>query len=543
MDPRTRDVEDWLRMVDKGSIQLPRFQRGEEWEISNVEKLMTSVLQGLPIGAFRSRPISSASDGTERIIELLLDGQQRLTALWRALTDNYPNHTFLIDLEKAADENLAVVAQSRWERDGTRFPLWTDVESECRERGKIPLRLLNPLLPDQVGDWALKAEKGDTNRAWSLSDQIKEMKGRTQNFKIPALVLGSSTKPHIAIRVFIQMNTNYVRLTPFDVVVAQIEQSIQQSLVERVKGLQTEFQDLVDLADMGDLALSVLALLKDQPANERGFLSLARIGFDRFDEDWEKVREGTAGLLSILQGEGVLHSQVLPTESVLAPIAAAWSEAPQHGDAAGRVRTLMRRYLWHSFFSPRYDRSIPTRVLEDHRALRGVARGIIGPEHVPCLTEELPSPEEIALAPWPRRKNRLARAILCVSLRGKANDIADATPVTSKNLPKREYHHMYPRKWLETKGFSLEEADKALNCILITWKTNREIGAKEPLAYLKDRVQNAALGDAEIRSRLRTHGVDYDLLEKGDYLHFVDERSQYCHQAMEALCRGEDWRP
>jgi hypothetical protein len=541
-------------MVRGGSIQLPRFQRGEEWEIGHVERLMTSMVQNLPIGAFlvleiggdppfQSRPLHTVTRGGERIIELLLDGQQRLTALWRALHDNYPGFNLLVDLEREEEEGLTVVAQRRWQRDDRQFPLWVDIPKECLERGKIPFTLVNPLLSDGIKAWALRAEDGDLERAWRLSDRINELKGKIENFMIPALVLGAETSPHLAIRVFIQMNTNYVRLTAFDIVVAQVEQAIGESLADRVHALQRDFLLLPDLAEPGDLVLGILALLKDQPPNERGFLSLAKIGFEHFDEEWQKVCRGTAELLTFMQAEGVIHSQVLPTESVLAALAAVWAEAPQHSDAAGRVRTLMRRYLWYASFSPRYDRAVPTRVLEDYRALRRAVLEGGAPEEVPCLQEELPSQEEIAETPWPRRKHRLARAILCLGLRGGAIDIADGAPLTSMNLRQREYHHVFPRNWLESKGFDVGEADRAVNCIVITWKTNREISAKEPLVYLRERVEGASLGEAEIRGRLRAHGVDYEVVARNDYPEFVQQRAFYCQQAMEALCRGEDWRP
>ena len=554
MDPIPRTVGSWLRMVHAGSIALPRFQRGEEWEPGNVEKLLTSVAQGLPIGAFLvlqvgdtvpfiSRPLHTAAPGHERIIELLLDGQQRLTGLWRALHDNYSDTTVLVDLEKEDEEAVAVVAQRRWNHNGTRFPNWVDSPKQCWERLKFPILLLNPLLPDKVSDWARSAVDGSVEGAWALSDRIKEFKTNLDNFKVPALVLEPETPPYVAIKVFIQMNTNYVRLTAFDIVVAQVEQAIGESLAERVQALRREVPLLPELTDPGELVLSMLALLRDQPPNERGFLSLARIGFADFDEVWQRIRHGAAELVDFLQAETIVHSQVLPTETVLAPIATLWADAPKHSDAAGRFRTLMRRYLWHAFFSPRYDRSVPTRVLEDYRALRTVIRDSATPDQVPCFNEELPSKEDIALAPWPRRRHRLARAILCLTLRGGALDIADADRITPTNLRQREYHHTFPRAWLQDQGVEVEHADRAVNCIIISWKTNREVSAKEPLAYLRERVEGATLGEPEVRARLTTHGVDYDLLACNEFQRFLQQRADDCHQAMNALCRGEDWRP
>ena len=49
----------------------------------------------------------------------------------------------------------------------------------------------------------------------------------------------------------------------------------------------------------------------------------------------------------------------------------------------------------------------------------------------------------------------------------------------------------------------------ALNCAFITWKTNRVIGRKDPLEYLKDRVQWD--GEESVRERMKSHLIDFDL--------------------------------
>ena len=95
-----RCIDDWLRKVRTGAILLPRFQRpvcrqaGMKHGLPNViEDFLTSVIRDLPTGStlvlqvgeeipFISRTIEGAPKKEGRVLELLLDGQQRLTALW-----------------------------------------------------------------------------------------------------------------------------------------------------------------------------------------------------------------------------------------------------------------------------------------------------------------------------------------------------------------------------------------------------------------------------------------------------------------------------
>jgi uncharacterized alpha-E superfamily protein len=43
--------------------------------------------------------------------------------------------------------------------------------------------------------------------------------------------------------------------------------------------------------------------------------------------------------------------------------------------------------------------------------------------------------------------------------------------------------------------FADEQVFRALNCALVTWRTNRTISNKNPIAYLKERADNSALGE------------------------------------------------
>ena len=130
-----------------------------------------------------------------------------------------------------------------------------------------------------------------------------------------------------------------------------------------------------------------------------------------------------------------------------------------------------------------------------------------------------------------------------MSLRGGAEDIADGAVLSPGNIQGREYHHLYPADWLKDKGIDEEDADQALNCALITWRTNRKIAAKEPLKYLLERCEASTLGEPEIRRRLVTHFVDFDLLAEGEYHGFLEERARNLGLAVKDLCAGHPWKP
>src|SRR4029077_13382083 len=105
MEARNRKLVDWYGKIQRAEIKLPRFQRFEAWDRQRICSLLHVVIQNLPLGItlvlevgesekFVSRFVKTAPEIDGRIYEQLLDGQQRLTALWRALHNNYESETY-----------------------------------------------------------------------------------------------------------------------------------------------------------------------------------------------------------------------------------------------------------------------------------------------------------------------------------------------------------------------------------------------------------------------------------------------------------------
>ncbi len=81
--------------IAHGHLQLPSFQRSWCWGDDDVRELIASIAAGNPIGSFtftdagsiEHRPLAGAEKTAERseAVQLILDGQQRLTAAYQAL--------------------------------------------------------------------------------------------------------------------------------------------------------------------------------------------------------------------------------------------------------------------------------------------------------------------------------------------------------------------------------------------------------------------------------------------------------------------------
>ncbi len=570
MEARNRRLPDWLGRVRTGQLVLPRFQRYESWSHGEAVTLLDSVLRGRPIGAalvlaigdtepFVCRILEGAPEPTERTTEHLLDGQQRLTTIWKALNDGYSNRSYFAVLNPDAEDFSLVRSFSRWMRNGRRYPLWADQPKKVLSRGLVPMALLNPKTTSQkIRSWCDNATDS-IEESRDTQDLIAPLQTAVREANLPYLELPVKTPPEEAIDVFIKMNTSAVRLSAFDIVVAQMEAATGQSLHELEGSLRSAVPDAERYVQVPDLVLRVAALREDRPPTESSFLVL---DLPRLSTEWGAIERGIRGAIGFLEEEHIFDRDRLPTVAVVPVLASIWSQMPQSLDAHGKARTLLRQYLWRSFFTERYDRSAATAALQDYRGIRArlVEGKVAAP--VPVLDEgryPLAEIEELERAPWPRLRNTLARGILAVSLRGGGKDFADGTRATRESLAHREYHHLFPVALLKT-GNAIEKShvNLALNCALVTWNTNRNISAKEPVAYLQERVKRASLGKDQIRRRLRSHIIPFEKLNVGGYSNIDDEaarsrriRSDYdafiraraaaVHDIVEKLCSGEEW--
>lgn len=85
-------IETLLAWVDSGEIAIPEIQRPFVWDSSKVRDLMDSLYQGYPIGyviAWRNPNVRLKDGSLSEGKKVLIDGQQRVTALTAAILGQY----------------------------------------------------------------------------------------------------------------------------------------------------------------------------------------------------------------------------------------------------------------------------------------------------------------------------------------------------------------------------------------------------------------------------------------------------------------------
>ena len=383
--------------------------------------------------------------------------------------------------------------------------------------------------------------------------KLSDLRSQVGNYNFPLLSLPVTTPKGVAIDVFVKLNRNQEELSVFDVIVAQAEAQTGESLHDLVENIRRDMPAIDEYMPISALVLRMAALREDMDPTESHF---HRLDLPNLISNWDAIRKGVEGVTRFLEGEKVFDKQRLPTVAVVPVIAATFSDLPTL-DAAGRTRILLKKYLW-SFFTNRYEFAAGTAALNDYRYIKAEAqRGTHPSTSIFDDEYQIANEEMIKDAGWPKRRNTLTRGILAVSLRAGGLDFADESPISRDSIRSREYHHLFPDHLLKEDGHLVNgEGDKAINCALITWNTNRNIAAKAPLAYLRERVKNAPEGEPGVRRRLATHAIPFAALNvsdhadlsaeektesiRRDYAAFLDARAKWIKAAADALANGED---
>jgi hypothetical protein len=297
-----------------------------------------------------------------------------------------------------------------------------------------------------------------------------------------------------------------------------------RSLHDLQDALDEKAPKVARYSNLSDLILTTSALLQNALPNQRGAWDMdKRIMVQK----WDVMEHGLRRMADFLEDEGIYDRQRLPTNAVLAVIAALYADIPESGDKRGRDELLLKKYLWYSFFTDRYENSAATNAYADFVALRKI---IIGDnredgtkydvDDVPIFRDHaLTEIEELVNVEWPHRATIRGRAILAVACRLGALDFSTGESLNKDNIERRHYHHIYPDALLKEAGIY---SFLALNCALIYDKTNISIGRKDPLEYLKDR--HKWTSKEIVNERLQSHLIPIDELANGGYEGLSDER-------------------
>jgi hypothetical protein len=297
---------------------------------------------------------------------LVLDGQQRLTSLYQALTGVGQSRFFLdigalisgSEVNDAvrvfAADRAAHLASRQAQADALVMPL-----EAVRDGGAARWR-------DEV--IALRSEE-DRDHLRNLLYGIEDTYlTPLRQYRFPVTVLPDSTPLEAVCTIFETLNRTGKPLTPFELISARAFAG-GLSLYDYWSAARAEYPILDDFEIEPYYLLQVIALRLGRSPKRSSVLALTA---DEIETSWSNAVADMAGAIKLLRDEcGVLVSKWLPYRPMLIPLASAWRiVADATGPDQGAMRTKLKQWFWCASFSGEYDSSSATLAERDAPALK-----------------------------------------------------------------------------------------------------------------------------------------------------------------------------
>lgn len=532
-----------LGSIHERALALPDFQRNFVWQPRETEQLIESIAQNFPAGsllfmAFRTdtftpRAVENAPELQGDPLQLVLDGQQRLTSLYQAFYGT-GDYRYFIDLNHLTGEHpdieLAVFYKSK-----NRCGPWEDLASQANKL-VLPLGVLFGGLGfdgwlDEVLEHRLETGADKTALRAKIRAARKAYIKPLEDYRFPVVTLSHDASLEAVCSIFETLNRTGVRLSVFELLAARF---YAKGLDLRSKwrlSQQGATQVVAEFEVDQYYVLQAIALRTFSSTARGAVLKLTK---EQVEEHWDPVIHGFRAALEMLRGEcGVLTAKWLPYAYMLVPMAALWKEhLEQHGPNAGGNRLHLKQWFWCAALNARYDRAANSQAAKDFVELRRWFKGGPSPEAVAEFSFD--AGRLGAITP---RQQSVYKALMSLILRRGVSDFHTGATLTSAAIAARaiDDHHVFPKAYLnpthQPPSQPTELVDSILNRTMIDRITNIRIGKRAPSDYLAEvRTEFDAVGLAmSFEDLLSTHLIPGDAqaaVWTDDFEAFVQRRQE-----------------
>lgn len=587
-DSTRKRLADLLRDIVSGKIQLPDFQRGWVWGDQDIRSLLVSIARTFPVGAvmmleaggdtrFKVRPVEGLDpaqikpDDTE---QLILDGQQRLTSLTQVLMLQQPVDTrtntgkplkryYYIDIELALAgqeyyENAIIgVDESRVIKENFGRDIKLDLSTPEKEYENFYFPC-NQILNSDA--WEKGLIKFDRDRFFRFQDFRYQVLEAFRNYNLPIIELSKENKKEAVCLVFEKVNTGGVSLSVFELITAtyaaenvNLRDEWYGNAKENIEGISQKLgkQRLLRQVQPTDFwqGLTLLYTWEKRQADlisgktgkqitgvsakREAVLSLPLAAY----QQWKtKLTDGFWKAAKFLRKESFFSTNDLPYRTQLVPLAAVLTLL---GDdwLQPTIYDKLSRWFWCGVLGELYGGAVETRMALD---IQELMEWIKGSNQEPSTIRDA-NFQPNRLETLRSRNSAAYKGISTLVQREGAQDFfwkstirdLDETDWEDNRL---DIHHIFPKKWCESKGISPSRYNSILNKTPISYKANRMIGGQAPSAYLNQLQTHKAvqLDDAGMDTILLTHCIDPIKLRQDNFEEFVAARKRSLLAKIEA---------
>ncbi len=550
---------DLIRQFDTGDIALPNMQRDYVWRPLKVERLLESLYRGWPVGSFYLwRPTKKQPKKAHHLrkvvsnepVKYLLDGQQRLASLSRAIKDvsddrlfappgktegqaiswrgffDVINDSFVLKGHKKGIE-------SRIEEGDPQLVALSDVIQTDDHTGVEATSNITDAVRRLVGGGYIANTDKEKDRVRNKLQRVKEMLDvdvLCQEIETSKLAPNDSAEIDVAIEIFSRLNTGGVKLSGGDVAAAQLAQEASSSILGPMRDFARQ-RACVALGLNFAFLTRALATIRCGTARFSKLPKSWLAGSPAIEKSWESTREGLRVAIDLVQRMGWSSRRWLPSTSALLPVA--YFVHRKGGriskDDAREVERFLCLAAWTGAFSHASETAI------NHFLNRLQKAGANGSATV--LTEAIPkswlrrvAPEDILEES--NMTGALTQIYLAylVSRRARSWPSGELLVDASKRVGAKgslEVHHIFPRNFVE-----LVEGDFDVNTMgnyaVLTQGDNTSLADEDPkVSYGRLTIDQKRIARAQF-----IPFMDEDALLPDAYEAFVNRRAREMAKAL-----------
>jgi hypothetical protein len=222
----------------------------------------------------------------------------------------------------------------------------------------------------------------------------------------------------------------------------------------------------------------------------------------------------------------VVVSQLLPYGGLVIPFAYFYYKNKGKKPNAAQA-LLLTDFFWRCSIGGRYSVSFESRVAADLARIDSILAAIEPTYDWPTHTDPAFLLANGRFAP----SRAFVKAILCiyVSFRPRSfdnNGIVHVANDALKRANSRNYHHFFPRAYLQKKGVSDAAANNVFNITIIDDQLNKnQIRARSPQKYMEEFEKSNPDMAETFKSHLLPDGTWADI-RNDNYGHFLERRAE-----------------
>ncbi|WP_148252240.1 GmrSD restriction endonuclease domain-containing protein [Aidingimonas lacisalsi] len=514
-----------LDQIDNGQTALPEFQRGYVWNRDQVRSLMTSLYKRYPVGSLLSWATDASKVGhrgdqhlNAGTVNLLLDGQQRITSLYGIVRGKPPaffdgdERAFTDLFFNVETEEFSFYMPSRMAND----PKWISVTRLMAEGSEE----MTKSLPDS-GEISIDDLSSILNRLNRLRD-VRDIDVHVEQ------ISGEDKTLDVVIDIFNKVNSGGTKLSKGDLALARICSTQPDARVCMRQALEDwKAQGFHFSLDW------LLRCITTLTTNEARFVFIHDLDGEQFIRGLNKAIKHISYLLDVIGDRlGLDHQQVL-TGHYAFPVLVRYIE--EQGGKIGDETSLKAMLYWyiHSAIWGRYSGSTESVLSRDLDILLDNQ-----PDGIQALIQEL--------ALWRgslkvradhfsghTRGNRFYSLLYMLTRVGAAKDWGLGIALKKNMLGSNsglELHHIFPKHRLRAFGYDRKQVNSLANFCFLTKGSNLSISNRLPVEYFEEVRENYP--DA-----LQSQWVPLDesLWQIERYPDFLKARRELLAQATNAL--------